>query len=133
GRRRDGRGGARGARRPQARPARPRRDRRGDRGARRRRARRAGARATTGTMTDLGRQKGPQMAESDSDNGSIRMLVPKNLTPPKGYSHVALVRPGRRQLAYISGQVSADETGAVVGPGNFLAQLEQVFANLHRA
>lgn len=35
-------------------------------------------------------------------------------------------------LLYLSGQASIDETGAVVGAGDFDAQAEQTFANLRR-
>jgi reactive intermediate/imine deaminase len=35
-------------------------------------------------------------------------------------------------LVYLSGQASIDETGAVVGAGDFDAQAEQTFANLRR-
>jgi reactive intermediate/imine deaminase len=35
-------------------------------------------------------------------------------------------------LVYLSGQASIDETGAVVGAGDFDAQAEQAFANLRR-
>src|SRR5215831_6782479 len=73
------------------------------------------------------------MTSSDDDSGSIRKLVPKDLITPMGYSHVALVRPGRKQLAFLAGQVPADATGAVIGVGNFRLQVEQVFANLQRA
>jgi enamine deaminase RidA (YjgF/YER057c/UK114 family) len=53
------------------------------------------------------------------------------LPRPVGYSHVAEVCGGR--LVYIAGQVPRDAAGAVVGQGNFRAQLEQVFANLEIA
>jgi enamine deaminase RidA (YjgF/YER057c/UK114 family) len=45
-----------------------------------------------------------------------------------GYSQVVEVRGGR--TLYISGQVALDESGKVVGSGDFTAQVKQVFANL---
>jgi enamine deaminase RidA (YjgF/YER057c/UK114 family) len=47
---------------------------------------------------------------------------------PAGYSHVVEVRGGR--TLYISGQIAVDGSGKVVGPGDFAAQIKQVFANL---
>jgi len=46
------------------------------------------------------------------------------------YSHVAVVKGG--QTVYISGQVSANEKGELVGD-TFEAQTRQVFANLQTA
>jgi enamine deaminase RidA (YjgF/YER057c/UK114 family) len=47
---------------------------------------------------------------------------------PSGYSQVVEVRGGR--TLYLSGQVSLDSSGNVVGSGDFTAQVKQVFANL---
>ncbi|HEY7699629.1 MAG TPA: RidA family protein, partial [Vicinamibacteria bacterium] len=47
---------------------------------------------------------------------------------PLGYSHVVEARGGRS--IYVSGQVSLDKEGNLVGPGNFRAQTVQVFENL---
>jgi enamine deaminase RidA (YjgF/YER057c/UK114 family) len=47
---------------------------------------------------------------------------------PAGYSQVVVVRGGR--TLYISGQVALDPSGNLVGPGDFTAQVKQVFANL---
>jgi enamine deaminase RidA (YjgF/YER057c/UK114 family) len=55
-------------------------------------------------------------------------LKPKGLAINPAYSHVA-VSSGSRTI-YISGQVSIDETGAVVGAGDLGAQTEQVMRNL---
>jgi enamine deaminase RidA (YjgF/YER057c/UK114 family) len=48
---------------------------------------------------------------------------------PLGYSHVVEARGGRS--IYVSGQVSLDKEGNLVGPGNFRAQTVQVFENLN--
>lgn len=47
---------------------------------------------------------------------------------PAGYCQVVEVRGGR--TLYISGQIAVDSSGQVVGPGDFAAQIKQVFANL---
>jgi enamine deaminase RidA (YjgF/YER057c/UK114 family) len=60
-----------------------------------------------------------------------RFLNPPALAAPRGYSHVVEVPAGSR-LIYLSGQVPLDSVGNVVGPRDFRAQAEQVFANLER-
>ena len=52
-------------------------------------------------------------------------------SPATGYSHIAKVNKGT--LVYIAGQVSSDASGALVGEGNFEAQVEQVFKNVKLA
>jgi reactive intermediate/imine deaminase len=61
----------------------------------------------------------------------IRRLNPATLFTPSGYTHVVEVTGGR--TLYISGQVSMDSTGTLVGAGDLRAQAEQVFENLRRA
>ena len=53
---------------------------------------------------------------------------PPGLSTPTGYTHVVTLQRGR--LVFIAGQVAADRTGAVVGKGDFRAQVQQVFENL---
>jgi enamine deaminase RidA (YjgF/YER057c/UK114 family) len=60
-----------------------------------------------------------------------RTLSPPSLPPTRGYSHIVIAPAGRRSV--ISGQVSLDSLGAVVGEGDFRAQCIQVFENLGRA
>ena len=36
-------------------------------------------------------------------------------------------------MVYVAGQIAQDPTGALVGPGDFRAQAQQVFANLQAA
>jgi enamine deaminase RidA (YjgF/YER057c/UK114 family) len=60
-----------------------------------------------------------------------RAMNPSSLPPTRGYSHIVVTPAGRR--AIISGQVSVDSLGAVVGEGDFRAQCVQVFENLGRA
>lgn len=59
---------------------------------------------------------------------SKEFLSPQALTPPVGYSHIAKARGGT--TVYLAGQVSSDGSGALIGEGNFEAQVEQVFKNL---
>jgi enamine deaminase RidA (YjgF/YER057c/UK114 family) len=54
------------------------------------------------------------------------------LPPPAGFSQIAAIPPGR-QLFAISGQMSRDSQGELVGPGDFLAQVTQAFENLRLA
>lgn len=56
---------------------------------------------------------------------------PATLPPPVGYSHIAKVNKGT--LIYLAGQISSDATGALVGEGDFEAQVERVFANVRIA
>lgn len=60
-----------------------------------------------------------------------RFINPAGLVTPTGYTHVVLAPDG--QTVYIAGQVAFDSLGHVVGPGDFQAQLERVYANLRTA
>jgi enamine deaminase RidA (YjgF/YER057c/UK114 family) len=57
-----------------------------------------------------------------------RGVVP-GLFPPPDYAHTAVVRADRR-LAFLAGAVPVDPDGALVGPGDFVAQTGQVLTNL---
>ena len=61
----------------------------------------------------------------------VRYLNPATLSAPTGYSHIAEVTGGR--TIYIAGQVAFDNSGKVVGKGDFAAQATQVFENLKLA
>ena len=61
----------------------------------------------------------------------LQAINPPSLPPAHGYSHVVIAPPGR--LVSISGQVAIDNTGKVVGEGNFMAQCVQVFENIRGA
>lgn len=50
------------------------------------------------------------------------------LAAPVGFSHVTVARPGR--LVHVSGQVSKNATGQIIGVGELGLQTEQVYANL---
>jgi len=58
----------------------------------------------------------------------IRLLNPPELAAAPGYSQVVEVRPSR--MIFIAGQAALDNTGALIGQGDFAAQAEQVFRNL---
>ena len=59
----------------------------------------------------------------------LEILEPRGVAIPQGmYNHAISVSPGK--LLFISGQVSIDEKGQLVGLNDFNAQLEQVYQNL---
>jgi enamine deaminase RidA (YjgF/YER057c/UK114 family) len=60
---------------------------------------------------------------------SISLLQPAGLVHSPAFSHVAVLPAGATQIL-IGGQNAVDEQGALVGPGDFVAQVEQVMANL---
>jgi enamine deaminase RidA (YjgF/YER057c/UK114 family) len=62
---------------------------------------------------------------------SKQFLNPPALNPPTGFTHVVTATGGK--TVYVSGQVSVDETGTVVGRGDFRAQVERTFENLKAA
>jgi len=59
---------------------------------------------------------------------STPFLNPPGLNPPSGFTHIVTATGGK--TVYVSGQVSLDETGKVVGRGDFRAQVERAFENL---
>ena len=58
----------------------------------------------------------------------IRRLNPPDLGRPPGYSQVVEVQGGR--IFFIAGQTALDGAGALVGKGDFAAQVDQVFGNV---
>jgi enamine deaminase RidA (YjgF/YER057c/UK114 family) len=59
---------------------------------------------------------------------ALQRINPPGLSKPTTYSHI--VRAGK--TLYIAGQVGANETGKIAGPG-MVEQLEQVLENLQTA
>jgi enamine deaminase RidA (YjgF/YER057c/UK114 family) len=59
-------------------------------------------------------------------------LNPKDLNTPRFYSHAVTVEEAKK-LVYVSGQVSWDAGGRIVGKGDMRAQSEQVFKNVEAA
>jgi enamine deaminase RidA (YjgF/YER057c/UK114 family) len=58
-----------------------------------------------------------------------QQLNPNGLFDPKFFTHTVSVT-GPMKLVYVSGQVSYDRDGIVVGVGDFRAQCEQVFKSV---
>ncbi|MDA0274856.1 MAG: RidA family protein [Proteobacteria bacterium] len=56
-------------------------------------------------------------------------LNPKELFDPRFFTHTVTVS-GPLRLVYVSGQVSYDRDGHVIGEGDMKAQTEQVFKSL---
>jgi enamine deaminase RidA (YjgF/YER057c/UK114 family) len=61
----------------------------------------------------------------------VQFLNPPTLCPTFGWTHVVTATGGK--TVHVSGQVSVDERGEVVGRGDLRAQTEQAFANVQRA
>ncbi|MFJ2745788.1 RidA family protein [Streptomyces sp. NPDC087440] len=57
----------------------------------------------------------------------ITRLNPDTLHKTPGYHHITVVEAGR--TAYLAGQCPLDPAGDLVGPGDLLAQTDQVVAN----
>jgi enamine deaminase RidA (YjgF/YER057c/UK114 family) len=62
---------------------------------------------------------------------SVERIQPDGMNRPTAYSQVVVVNGGR--LVFIAGQTPRDANGAVVGVGDFRAQVIQVFENLKTA
>ena len=60
-----------------------------------------------------------------------QFLNPPTLCPTIGWTHVVTATAGK--TIYISGQVSVNERGEVVGKGDLRAQTVQTYENLKRA
>jgi len=61
----------------------------------------------------------------------IKIFNPEGMSKPAPYSHVAHVKT--QELVFLAGQTPIDAGGKPVGVGDFEAQCEQVFANIHIA
>lgn len=83
------------------------------------------------TRVAAGSPRGAEMTQQPGDRRHVKHLNPSTLSTPRGYTHIVEVRGGR--TIYISGQVSLDRAGAVVGAGDLRAQTQQVFENLRLA
>jgi enamine deaminase RidA (YjgF/YER057c/UK114 family) len=57
-----------------------------------------------------------------------QFLNPPGLSPTNGWTHVVTLSGGK--TIHVSGQVSVDERGHVVGKGDLKVQTEQTFANI---
>ena len=63
---------------------------------------------------------------------TVSLLQPTGLVRSPAFSHVAVIPPGATQI-HIGGQNAVDESGALVGPDDLVAQVNQVMANLNVA
>lgn len=61
---------------------------------------------------------------------SVTFKNPPTLSKPTGYSHAAEIDLGTSKILLISGQVSLDVEGKIVGEDNVEQQTEQVFKNI---
>lgn len=62
---------------------------------------------------------------------TIERIQPEGMSRPAAYSHVVVVNGGR--LVFVAGQIPVDSSGAIVGVGDFRAQLTQVYTNIGTA
>jgi enamine deaminase RidA (YjgF/YER057c/UK114 family) len=69
------------------------------------------------------------MAQSSPNSPLSYVAAPDGVAPGRGYTQVVI---GTGRVVAISGQVSLDANGAVVGAGDPAAQARQVFDNLGR-
>jgi enamine deaminase RidA (YjgF/YER057c/UK114 family) len=60
---------------------------------------------------------------------AVSLLQPAGLVRSPAFSHVAVIPAGATQIL-IGGQNAVDEAGILVGPDDFVAQVDQVMANL---
>jgi enamine deaminase RidA (YjgF/YER057c/UK114 family) len=64
-------------------------------------------------------------------SSNIKFINPDNLSKSPAYSHIGEVSGGK--IIFISGQVSNDSLGNVIGKGDIKLQTEQVYKNLEKA
>ena len=70
------------------------------------------------------------LAFSQSDTSVVKFINPSTISPPKGYSHAAVIDLGTCKMLIMSGQVAIDTKGDLIGKGDFSKQAEQVFQNI---
>ena len=70
------------------------------------------------------------LAFSQTDTSIVKFTNPSTVSVPKGYSHAAEIDLGNCKMLIMSGQVAIDNTGNIVGKGDFNKQAEQVFQNI---
>ena len=66
-----------------------------------------------------------------TDDTNLRFSNPSELAPARGYTQVVEATAGR--TIYVSGQISLDSSGEVVGVGDLETQTRQVFENREAA
>jgi enamine deaminase RidA (YjgF/YER057c/UK114 family) len=61
-----------------------------------------------------------------------KYINPDTLLKPRGYTHIVTIA-GPAKLIFISGQVSVDKEGKLVGAGDLKTQIRQAASNLKSA
>lgn len=79
----------------------------------------------------VGTALGLSVVCSAQPNTNIRLINPPGLSKSTGYSHIGEVKGGK--MYFISGQVSSDSLGNVIGKGDIKTQTEHVYCNLEKA
>ena len=59
-----------------------------------------------------------------------RPINPEELPPPQGFAHAWLVEGDSGRTLYLAGQCGHDAAGAIVAPGDLVAQLDRALANI---
>jgi enamine deaminase RidA (YjgF/YER057c/UK114 family) len=67
-----------------------------------------------------------------SSSKTVQFINPSGLSKSPAYSHIGKVPKGA-QLYFISGQVSQDSTGSIIGKGDITQQTIAVYENIERA
>lgn len=62
---------------------------------------------------------------------SFELINPDGLESPVGYAHIAKITGG--SIIHVAGQAPFDQSGQVVGKGDFVVQFRQVMQNLKTA
>ena len=85
----------------------------------------------TGILVLLPQLASAQAERTSKETTKTQFLNPAGLSKPAGFTQVVVTQPGK--LIYISGQVSVNAGGDVVGKGDLRAQVTQVMENLKTA
>jgi len=72
-----------------------------------------------------------QAGRTLKETTNTQFLNPPGLSKPNGFTQVVVAPPGK--LVYVSGQVSVNASGDVVGKGDLRAQVTQAMENLKTA
>ena len=72
-----------------------------------------------------------QAERSSKETTRLQFLNPQGLSKPAGFTQLVVAQPGK--VVYVSGQVSVNASGDVVGKGDLRAQVTQVMENLKTA
>jgi enamine deaminase RidA (YjgF/YER057c/UK114 family) len=73
----------------------------------------------------------PNQDQNTKQQTEKQFINPKDLNVPTGFTHVVTANQGK--MIFVSGQVSLNKQGEVIGKGDLRAQATQVFENLRVA